>query len=55
MNLIESITADKKLNALLLQECNIYFYTQLLETRFIENQEICTIHCKAVAQDGIGG
>ena len=39
MNLIKSITADKKLNAVLLQECNIYFYTQLQETRFTENHE----------------
>ena len=55
MNLIESITAYKKLNALLLQECNVYFYTQLLETRFTENHEIYTIPCKAVAQNGSGG
>lgn len=55
MNLIESITEDKKLNALLLQECNIYFYAQLQETQFTENHEIYTIPCKAFAQDGSGG
>lgn len=55
MNLIESITADKKLNALLLRECNIYFYTQAQKTQFTENHEIYTIPCKAFAQDGSGG
>lgn len=55
MNLIEHIKNDKKLNELLLQECDIYFYKQMQATRFTENHEIYSIPCKAFAQDGSGG
>lgn len=55
MNLLEYIRKNKKLNTVLLQECDIYFYKQAQSTQFVENHEIYSIPCMAFAQDGSGG
>ena len=55
MDLYEYIKENKKLNTLLMSECDIYFYRQSQETIFLNNNEICSIPCKAFAQDGSGG
>ena len=39
INLFEYIKENKKLNTLLMCECNIYFYKQSQETNFSSNQE----------------
>lgn len=55
MDLFGYIKDDKKLNTLLLRECDIYFYKQSQETQFLSNHEVYSIPCKAFAQDGSGG
>ena len=55
INLFEYIKENKKLNTLLMHECDIYFYKQSQETNFSSNQEIYSIPCEAFAQDGSGG
>ena len=55
INLFEYIKENKKLNTLLMHECDIYFYKESKETNFSSNQEVYSIPCEAFAQDGIGG
>lgn len=55
MDLFKDIKENKKLNTLLMRECDIYFYEQSRETQFLSNHEIYSIPCKAFAQDGSGG
>lgn len=54
-DLFECIKEDKKLNTLLMHECDIYFYKQRQETQFLSNHEIYSIPCEAFAQAGSGG
>ncbi len=55
INLFEYIKENKKLNTLLMHECDIYFYKESKETNFSSNQEVYSIPCEAFAQDGSGG
>ena len=55
MNLLEYINGNKNLNALLMRECDIYFYKQSEETNFLNNHEIYSIPYEVFAQDGSGG
>ncbi|EHL20053.1 hypothetical protein HMPREF9628_01050 [Peptoanaerobacter stomatis] len=55
MDLLEYIKGNKKLNMLLMCECDIHFYKQSQETHFLSNHEIYSIPCEAFAQDGSGG
>ena len=55
MDLLEYIKGNKKLNMLLMHECDIYFYKQSQKTHFLSNHEIYSIPCEAFAQDGSGG
>ena len=55
MDILEYIRGNDDLNNLLMNECNIYFYKQTMETQFSENNEKYSLGCKAFAQDGSGG
>ena len=55
MDILEYIRGNDDLNNLLMNECNIYFYEQIRETQFLENNEKYSLGCKAFAQDGSGG
>lgn len=55
MDILEYIRENKDLNNILMNECNIYFYEQIRETQFLENNEKYSLGCKAFAQDGSGG
>jgi hypothetical protein len=50
-----SIGKNKELNTMLMHECDIYFYEQLQDVQFSENQETYSMLCKAFACDGSGG
>ena len=54
MDILEYIRENKDLNNILMNECNIYFYEQIRETQFLENNEKYSLGCKAFAQDGSG-
>ena len=55
MDILEYIRGNDDLNNLLMNECNIYFYKQTMETQFSENNEKYSLGCKVFAQDGSGG
>ena len=55
INIFESIKENKKLNTVLMQECDIYFYEQSQETNFSSNQEVYSMSYETFAQDGSGG
>ncbi len=55
INIFEYIKENKKLNTVLMQECDIYFYEQSQETNFSSNQEVYSMSYEAFAQDGSGG
>ena len=55
MDILEYIRGNDDLNNLLMNECNIYFYKQTMETQFSGNNEEYSLGCKAFAQDGSGG
>ena len=55
MDILEYIRENKDFNNLLMNECNIYFYEQIRETQFLENNEKYSLGCKAFAHDGSGG
>ena len=55
MALLETIRKNKKLNTLLMQECDIYFYDHTQEVQFSNHGEIYSLNCQAFAQDGSGG
>lgn len=55
IDLLECIKGNKRLNMLLMRECDIYFYKQSQETHFLSNHEIYSMSCEAFAQDGSGG
>ena len=50
-----SIGKNKELNTMLMHECDIYFYEQLQDVQFSENQETYSMLCRAFACDGSGG
>lgn len=43
------------MNTMLMHECDIYFYEQLQDVQFSENQETYSMLCRAFACDGSGG
>lgn len=55
INVFEYIKENKKLNTVLMQECDIYFYEQSQETNFSSNQEVYSMSYETFAQDGSGG
>ena len=55
MDILEYIRGNDDLNNLFMNECDIYFYEETRETRFLENNEKYSLGCKAFAQDGSGG
>lgn len=55
INLFEYIKENKKLNTLLMHECDIYFYKESKETNFSSNQEVYSMPYEIFAQDGSGG
>ena len=55
MDILEYIRENKDFNNLLMNECDIYFYEQIRETQFLENNEKYSLGCKAFAHDGSGG
>lgn len=55
MALLETIRKNKKLNTLLMQECDIYFYDHIQEVQFLNHGETYSLNCQAFAQDGSGG
>ena len=55
MDILEYIRENKDFNNLLMNECDIYFYEEVRETQFLENNEKYSLGCKAFAQDGSGG
>lgn len=55
MALLETIRKNKKLNTLLMQECDIYFYDHTQEVQFSNHGETYSLNCQAFAQDGSGG
>ena len=55
MDILEYIRENKDFNNLLMNECDIYFYEEIRETQFLENNEKYSFGCKAFAQDGSGG
>ena len=55
INIFEYIKENKKLNTVLMQECDIYFYEQSQETNFSSNQEVYSMSYETFAQDGSGG
>ena len=55
MDILEYIRGNDDLNNILMNECNIYFYKQTMETQFSGNNEKYSLGCKAFAQDGSGG
>ena len=48
-------TNNQHLRRLLLDECDIYFYDQIREVQFSNNNEEYSLACQALAQDGSGG
>lgn len=43
-----SIGKNKELNTMLMHECDIYFYEQLQDVQFSENQETYSMLCRAL-------
>lgn len=55
MEKLEAIRDNNHLRNLLLTECDIYFYDQIREVQFSDNNEEYSLVCQAFAQDGSGG
>lgn len=55
MEKLEAIRNNNHLRNLLLAECDIYFYDQIREVQFSDNNEEYSLVCQAFAQDGSGG
>lgn len=55
MEKLEAIRDNNHLRNLLLAECDIYFYDQIREVQFSNNNEEYSLACHAFAQDGSGG
>lgn len=55
MEKLEAIRNNNHLRNLLLAECDIYFYDQIREVQFSNNNEEYSLACQAFAQDGSGG
>ena len=55
MNQLQVIREDKQLRILLMQECDIFFYDQLKEVEFSQNNEVYSLSPIAFAKDGSGG
>ena len=55
MEKLEAIRDDNHLRNLLLAECDIYFYDQIREVQFSNNNKEYSLACHAFAQDGSGG
>lgn len=55
MEKLEAIRNNNHLRNLLLAECDIYFYDQIREVQFSDNNEEYSLVCQAFTQDGSGG
>lgn len=55
MEKLEAIRDNNHLRNLLLAECDIYFYDQIREVQFSNNNKEYSLACHAFAQDGSGG
>ena len=55
MERLQIIRNNQHLKRLLLDECDIYFYDQIREVQFSNNNEEYSLACQAFAQDGSGG
>ena len=55
MELWEQINNNTELHTMLMRECDICFYKQLQEIRFLENNENYSMQAKAFAHDASGG
>ena len=55
MDLWEQIKNNTELHTMLMRECDICFYKQLQEIRFMENNENYSMQAKAFAHDASGG
>ena len=55
MERLQIIRNNQHLRKLLLDECDIYFYDQIREVQFSNNNEEYSLACQALAQDGSGG
>ena len=54
MELWEQINNNTELHTMLMRECDICFYKQLQEIRFMENNENYSMQAKAFAHDASG-
>ena len=55
MDKLQYIRENKRLNTLLMRECDIYVYKETGKIQFSENNEEYSLGCEAFAQDGSGG
>ena len=55
MERLQIIRNNQHLRRLLLDECDIYFYDQIREVQFSNNNEEYSLACQALTQDGSGG
>ena len=55
MDRLQIIRNNQHLKRLLLDECDIYFYDQIREVQFSNNDEEYSLACQSFAQDGSGG
>ena len=55
MDRLQIIRNNQHLKRLLLDECDIYFYDQIREVQFSNNNVEYSLACQAFAQDGSGG
>ena len=54
MDLWELIKNNTELHIMLMRECDICFYKQLQEIRFMENNEVYSMQAKAFEHDASG-
>ena len=55
MERLQIIRNNQHLRRLLLDECDIYFYDQIREVQFSNNNEEYSLACQVLGQDGSGG
>ena len=55
MDLWELVKNNTELHTMLMRECDICFYKQLQEIRFLENNENYSMQAKAFTHDASGG
>ena len=55
MDKLQEVRQNEQLRALLMIECDIYFYDNVSEVQFSGNNEEYSLACRAFAQDGSGG